>query len=61
MKTKKIEQGEVVKLKSSGPEMTVESVKNKKAKCCWFDCAHHQVLRDEFCLHSLCVVIKTRS
>jgi len=33
----KIKVGDVVSLKSGGPKMTVEGIKNKKIKCRWFD------------------------
>ena len=40
--------GDVVILKSGGPRMTVEEMKNKKVKCRWFDNNNYEAIHDEF-------------
>lgn len=44
--SKELKPGDVVKLMSDGPKMTIESVENGKAVCVWFMAG--QLMRHEF-------------
>ena len=49
----KLESGDVVKLKSGGPEMTISSIaeNNRRTDCSWFDGpVHYRAFFDSACL-----------
>ena len=47
------EVGDVVRLKSGGPNMTVDNASSSRIICTWFDEADHVVHRMDFHLSSL--------
>jgi uncharacterized protein YodC (DUF2158 family) len=45
-------EGDVVRLKSGGPNMTVETVDDDEVRCAWFD-DKNQIHRENFLLTSI--------